>query len=103
MSAVAGSTLGLAPPHLPAGAEVPSPAPAPGAPSFEDVLTDTLNEANHGIRRASDAGRAFAAGAVDDIHGTMLALSQAEIELRYVGAVRNKILDAFYELWRMQI
>ena len=38
-----------------------------------------------------------------DANGTMLALSQADIELRLVGNIRNKVTDAFYELWRMQI
>ncbi len=33
----------------------------------------------------------------------MLALSKADIELRLVGNIRNKVVDAFYELWRMQI
>jgi flagellar hook-basal body complex protein FliE len=46
---------------------------------------------------------AFAAGVRDDIHGTMIALSKADIEMKFIGSVRNKITDAFYELWRMQI
>jgi flagellar hook-basal body complex protein FliE len=33
----------------------------------------------------------------------MIAISKADIELHLVGTVRNKVIDAFYELWRMQI
>ncbi|MFO0565958.1 MAG: flagellar hook-basal body complex protein FliE [Polyangiaceae bacterium] len=70
---------------------------------FESMLGQAVANANSQGQAASAAGEAFAAGSLDDIHGTMLALSKADIELRYVGAVRNKIVDAFYELWRMQV
>lgn len=104
MSVIQGPTLPLAVPRgLQGGEERLRPTDSPDAPSFGDLLSDTLSRANQSAHAASAAGQAFAAGSVDDIHGTMLALSKAEIELRYVGAVRNKIVDAFYELWRMQI
>ncbi len=76
--------------------------PAGGA-LFEDLLKNVVGGANDSIQQAEAAGKAFAAGTRDDIHGTMLALSKADIELRLVGNIRNKVVDAFYELWRMQI
>ncbi len=74
-----------------------------GADLFGDMLAAAAASANQRINQGQAAGEAFAAGASDDIHGTMLALSQADIELKLVGSVRNKVIDAFYELWRMQI
>ena len=47
--------------------------------------------------------QAFAAGALDDIHGTMIAVKQADIELKLVANVRNKLVEAFNDLWRMNI
>jgi flagellar hook-basal body complex protein FliE len=70
---------------------------------FSNVLEGMVANANHAARYAHGASEAFAAGARDDIHGTMIAMSKADIELRLVSNVRNKIIDAFYELWRMQI
>jgi flagellar hook-basal body complex protein FliE len=70
---------------------------------FSNVLEGMVASANHAARYAQGAAEAFAAGARDDIHGTMIAMSKADIELRLVSNVRNKIIDAFYELWRMQI
>ncbi len=70
---------------------------------FEDMLKNVVGTANDSINNAQKVGEEFAAGTRDDIHGTMLALSQADIELRLVGNIRNKVTDAFYELWRMQI
>jgi len=74
-----------------------------GGAVFEDLLKNVVGTANDSIQNAEAAGKEFAAGTRDDIHGTMLALSKADIELRLVGNIRNKVVDAFYELWRMQI
>ena len=82
---------------------VPSGAGAADGALFEDLLKNAVGTANDSINGAEAAGKAFAAGTRDDIHGTMLALSKADIELRLVGNIRNKVVDAFYELWRMQI
>ena len=70
---------------------------------FESLVREAVGKTNDQINRAEHAGKEFAAGRVDDIHGTMLELSKADIELRFAGNVRNKVIDAFYELWRMQI
>jgi flagellar hook-basal body complex protein FliE len=74
-----------------------------GGDLFNELLASAAASANQRINQGQAAGEAFAAGATDDIHGTMIALSQADIELKLVGSVRNKVIDAFYELWRMQI
>jgi flagellar hook-basal body complex protein FliE len=70
---------------------------------FADVLKDAVASANS---RAEDAHRvagAFAAGASDDIHGTMIATKEADIELKLVANVRSKLVDAFNDLWHMNI
>jgi len=46
---------------------------------------------------------AMALGTNDDIHGTMISAKEADISLKLVGAVRNKLLDAFHELWRTNV
>ncbi len=83
--------------------EETKPSDAVGGASFDQVLGNFVAEASAQHQTAASAADAVARGGLDDIHGTMLALSKADIELRYVGAVRNKIVDAFYELWRMQV
>lgn len=66
---------------------------------FGKVLDTVAAQAN----TASEKSEAFARGALDDIHGTMIAMKEAEISLKLVGSVRNKILDAFQELWRTNV
>jgi len=100
MSPLEAAGIRLLAPHI--GREV-EPVTKADPTGFESMVKDAVVKANEQINRAEHAGNEFAAGRVDDIHGTMLELSKADIELRYVGNVRNKVIDAFYELWRMQI
>jgi flagellar hook-basal body complex protein FliE len=105
MSAVAPiSSLPLVAPHLPEAGAVRAPAPlGAGEVPFADVLAGAIASANRGQNVAAHAAEAFAAGARDDIHGTMIAIKEAEIELKLVANVRNKLLDAFNDLWRINV
>ncbi len=76
---------------------------ASDASAFTAALEGAVAQANAQALSAQEAGAAFAAGARDDIHGTMVALSQADIEVRLVGSIRNKVIDAFHEIWKMQV
>jgi flagellar hook-basal body complex protein FliE len=103
MSPLEGPGIPLVAPHL-AREVAPLAQPAqPEASGFESMVKDAIVKTNDQLQVAETAGNEFAAGRVDDIHGTMLELSKADIELRFAGNVRNKVTDAFYELWRMQI
>ncbi|MES1179219.1 MAG: flagellar hook-basal body complex protein FliE [Myxococcales bacterium] len=105
-------SISLLAPHQPVQVESAPIGPAAkenaaidpsGGAIFEDLLKNVVGGANDSINHAETVGKEFAAGTRDDIHGTMLALSKADIELRLVGNIKNKVVDAFYELWRMQI
>lgn len=70
---------------------------------FADVLSSLVGEVNATQADAAAKTNAFAAGAIDDVHGTMIAVKKAEISLRLVGSIRNKLVDAFQELWRTNV
>lgn len=94
----------LAQPHIAVGeSTTPAKEAVTTDNAFADMLGSVVASANTRAQVAQTKAEEFAAGQSEDIHGTMLALSQADIELRFVGNVRNKIVDAFYEMWRMQI
>ncbi|HEY3497355.1 MAG TPA: flagellar hook-basal body complex protein FliE [Polyangiaceae bacterium] len=102
MSPLEAPGIPLLSPHLGQEQKLEKASPA-DADAFGSLVEQALLRTNDQIQRAEHLGNEFAAGRVDDIHGTMLELSKADIELRFVGNVRNKVIDAFYELWRMQI
>ncbi|MEO8878398.1 MAG: flagellar hook-basal body complex protein FliE [Polyangiaceae bacterium] len=75
----------------------------PGTVNFGDVLTKTVTDASAADHDASVKVDALAAGTSDDIHGTMISVKEAEISMKLVGSIRNKLLDAFQELWRTSV
>ena len=78
-------------------------APAASEVPFGDMLAEAFMHANAQAVSAENAVQAFAAGARDDIHGTMIAVKEAEIELKLVSNVRTKLVEAFNDLWRMSV
>lgn len=70
------------------------------AGSFGSVLTEMVQGASAQSTMAAEKARALADGATDDLHGTMIALKKADISMKLVGQIRNKLLDAFHEIWR---
>ena len=73
----------------------------PGGVPFAEMFSNLVQHANEAALHADAAQTAFATGRSDDIHGTMIAMKESDIELRLVSNVRNKLVDAFNDLWRM--
>lgn len=79
------------------------PAIDPGAPevSFADQVKDFVSDVN-GLQKTADTKTTeFATGKSNDIHGTMIAVQQADIALRMVGNVRNRVIEIYREVMRM--
>lgn len=70
---------------------------------FARVLENIVGEANESLNVADAATTSFAQGEQHDLHGTMLALSQANIRLQLVNETRNHLLDAYREVMRMNV
>jgi flagellar hook-basal body complex protein FliE len=85
---------------------VPAPVegakPAGGA-SFAQVLKDSLAQVNSLQREADAAIQALASGHTASLHDTMLAIQQADLSFRLMMQVRNKIVEAYEEVLRMQV
>lgn len=80
----------------------PSPAAAPASgPSFADRVRELAQDVNQSQRTAQTVADEYAAGRRNDLHGTMIAMSQADITLRLLANVRNKVIEAYREIMRM--
>lgn len=66
----------------------------------------SLTGAIEGLQEAQETSNALAVKAVtgdlDDVHDYTVASSQAKVMLELTAAVRNKAVDAFTEIMRMQ-
>lgn len=76
---------------------------ADGNKSFQDILKNMLSETNSLLNQADDTAIKLAAGQVANIHDAMILAEKASIALQLTVQVRNKILDSYQEIMRMQL
>ncbi len=70
--------------------------------SFADALGSVLSRANADLRNAEGSAEALARGETDVVE-TMIALSRADLSLRLVLSLRNRALEAYQEVMRLQV
>ncbi|AUS96323.1 flagellar hook-basal body complex protein FliE [Clostridium thermosuccinogenes] len=76
---------------------------AEGAVGFADFLNEAMGKVNDLQVNAEKLSDDFAAGKTDNIHEVVIAAAKADIALQFTLQIRNKILDAYNEIMRMQI
>lgn len=86
-------------------AQLPTSSPTKGATgaSFSDTLRDAMDSVNESQIHADDKLAELAAGQTPDLHGTMIALQEADITLRAMVSFRDKVVDAYQQVMNMQI
>lgn len=72
-------------------------------PGFADHLKASLNLTNELQATSHTAMQELAAGQNGNIHETLLAMNKAEVAFKMVMQVRNKLLNAYQEVMRMQV
>jgi flagellar hook-basal body complex protein FliE len=103
---VEGSPIPLLQAHQPFASELVAPPSEPGHDALSaagDGFLDLVVRANDRAQSAQHMTQALASGQSDDIHGTMISVSKAAIQTRLMVNVKDKVLDAFYEIWRMNV
>jgi len=70
-------------------------------PSFGETLTNFVSGINQMQTDAKHQSENFAVGKTNDIHNTMIDVEQAEISLRMLANVRNRVVDLYREVMRM--
>ncbi len=79
------------------------PATKEAGVSFADTLKEAVNNVNQIHLDADKKAQELATGKTDDIAGVMLASEKADLALRVMVQVRNKIIDAYQEIMKMQV
>lgn len=71
--------------------------------SFFDTLKEKLDEVNEKQIAADVATEAFISGDDIDIHELMLITEEAKMSLQLAVQVRNKLVEAYQEINKMQL
>jgi len=70
---------------------------------FSEVLEGAINDVDMSHRVSDKKLELLVSGEDVDIHGTMIALQEADISIRTMSAFRDKITDAYKNLINMAI
>ena len=71
--------------------------------TFSATLKDAINQVN-ALQKASDIKmQELATGKTKDISEVMITAERADIALKLMVQVRNKIIDAYQEIMKMQV
>lgn len=93
------SQLQLPTPSVNGGAAGGAEAPK----SFADTLKEAINSTNVAQKEADVKMQELATGKNQNIHDVMLSAEKADISLRLMVQVRNKIIEAYQDIMKMQV
>jgi flagellar hook-basal body complex protein FliE len=70
---------------------------------FGRFLQEALNQVSEQQNKAEVMTEKFIAGELNDVHSLMIASEKASLGLQLSIQVRNKMLEAYQEMMRMQV
>ncbi len=73
-----------------------------GSGSFGTVLNNLLKELNSSQVKADEALKGFLSGQIQDLHQVVAATEEAKLMFELAVQVRNKVVEAYQEIARMQ-
>ena len=75
----------------------------PAGESFSAFLGKSINQVNDMMKIADAKSTEMAIGKTENLHDTMISIEKAETSLKLMTQVRNKVIDAYHEVMRMQL
>lgn len=73
--------------------------------NFQDVFKETIEKVNELQMEANQKSIDFALGGINapDIHEVMISMEKASLALNLTIEIRNKLVEAYQEIMRMQV
>ncbi len=70
---------------------------------FGEILKDAISTANELQKQSDQEIQKFMTGESQDLHTTVIAMQKADLSFQMMMQVRNKIVQAYQEIMRMQV
>jgi flagellar hook-basal body complex protein FliE len=71
--------------------------------SFKKTLSSFLDEVNDLQLKANESIEDLATEKVKNVHEVMIAMAKAEVSFKFMMEARNKLVETYKEVMRMQI
>jgi flagellar hook-basal body complex protein FliE len=72
-------------------------------PGFGDVLRDAIATTDELQKQSNQEIQKLMTGESQDLHATLIAVQKADLSFQLMMQVRNKIVQAYQEIMRMQV
>jgi len=83
--------------------ERPVQEATPSGESFADMLTNAVGGVDQTMKESEQAIQSFIAGETDNVHDVMISMQKAQLSFQMMVEVRNKAIETYNEISRMQI
>jgi flagellar hook-basal body complex protein FliE len=77
--------------------------PAPATEGFGQMLDSVVSTVESKQNNAQDMTRKVLLGENDQLHQSMISMQEASVAFSMMIEVRNKLVDSYQELMRMQV
>ncbi|MDG5766752.1 flagellar hook-basal body complex protein FliE [Balneolales bacterium ANBcel1] len=71
--------------------------------SFADMLTRAVGSVDQTMKTSEQSIQDFAAGRTENVHEVMINMQRAQLSFQMMVEVRNKAIETYQEISRMQI
>jgi flagellar hook-basal body complex protein FliE len=89
--------------RLAPGLTLPAPGQAPAVGSFDGMLGNLVNEVAQKQSAANTAVNGLLSGQNIPLHQAMISVEEASVSFQLMVEVRNRLLDSYQELMKMQV
>ncbi len=102
--AIAIASLQLTGPAAKAAPSAPAaPAEAPGVADFGALVSKGLGDVNRQLLVSQTDLQQLAAGNVQNLHQIMIRLEESRLSFQLMLQVRNRLLEAYQDVMKMQV
>jgi flagellar hook-basal body complex protein FliE len=77
--------------------------PDAGGTDFKDVLKSALQDVDQAQKVSDQQIQNVISGEIQDVHTAMIAMQKADLSFQMMMQVRNKLIEAYHEVMRMQV
>ncbi len=85
------------------GLTLPAPGDASAAGSFESMLGGFVNEVSQKQTAAATNVNSLLSGQNIPLHQAMISVEEASVSFQLMVEVRNRLMDSYQELMKMQV
>lgn len=79
------------------------PTPRQRPTGFSNAFEEAVNKVDDAQKAADTQVEAFVAGEQENLHEVMIAMNEASLSFQMMTEVRNRAIETYQELMRMQV